>query len=118
LGTLLPALSERPEFREAVATGKPLISGALPGTIDLQLQFSVYVPVVDDGAVTHVMAMTFPTLVLSELLAQQNLPESWTAGLVDRTGTIFARHPRADKTVGLKANREILDRLDEQNEAF
>jgi PAS domain S-box-containing protein len=118
LGTLLPALSGRPEFREAVETRKPVISAARTGTIDPQLQFSVYVPVVDDGTVTRVLAMTFPTRMLSELLAQQNLPEGWTAGLVDRTGTIFARHPRADKTVGLKANREILDRLDEQNEAF
>jgi PAS domain S-box-containing protein len=117
LGASLPKLGGTDELWDAVATGKPRISGAFTGVVDPQRQFSIYVPILQDGQVTHVLTMTFPTRRLNELLSQQNLPEGWTGSVVDRTGTIFARHPRPE-IVGLKASAEILAMPEDQSEGF
>jgi PAS domain S-box-containing protein len=118
LGTPLPPLLGTPEMWETMASGKSRISNAFTATVDPQPQFSVYVPVIADGRVTHILAMTFPTRMLNELLAQQNLPEHWTGSVIDRSGTIFARHPRSEKTVGLRASPEILAMPEDQSEGF
>ena len=110
LGTPLPPLLGTPEMWETMASGKSRISNAFTATVDPQPQFSVYVPVIADGRVTHILAMTFPTRMLNELLAQQNLREHWTGSVIDRSGDL-ARHPRSEKTVGLRASPEILRRL-------
>jgi PAS domain S-box-containing protein len=118
LGTPLPAVLGSRQFKSAVATGQPQISGVLVGTIDPQPEFAIHVPVVEDGAVTRVLTMVFPTSTLNEFLARQNLPAGWTVSTLDRTGTIFARHPRSEKIVGLKASQDILDMPEAQSEGF
>lgn len=118
LGATLPPTTRSREFAKAVATGEPAISNLITGTIDPQPQFTVYQPIVKNGSVTRVLAMTFPTRRLNALLRAQHLPDEWMLAAIDRNGTIIANPDDMAPVLGQKASPEILALSAEQSEGF
>jgi PAS domain S-box-containing protein len=118
LGTVLPRVAGTPEFWQVVATATPRIGNVFTSVVDGNPSFAVLVPIVEDGHTVAILGMIFPTEVLSKLLDDQHLPESWTLGATDRTGTIVARHNGTERVAGTKASPEVMAMPPGQNEAL
>ena len=115
LGTELPGTIGTTEFAEALATGEPRISGRFTSMIDPQPQFTIYQPIVVDG-VKRVLAMTFPTRMLNELLRAQHLPPEWAVSAIDGHGTIVAKPEDDAPLLGQQTSPEVLELLAEHSD--
>jgi PAS domain S-box len=99
------ALPRNPEFevdRRAVETRRPQVSGLLTGAVARAPLLIVVVPVIHDGAVTHLLSLTISQERLNALLSPERLPDGWVAGIVDRDGIIIARSKNAQLFVGTR----------------
>jgi two-component sensor histidine kinase len=64
-----------------------------------------------DGGEVDVNVMT-PARALSRLVAEQRLPDRWTATILDGDGRVIARNRRAEDFIGRLATPDVLARLD------
>jgi signal transduction histidine kinase len=91
-GAALPRLAQTQDFRIAVATRERRISDLSVGTVDRQSEVAVYVPIARDDRAPLVLAMAFPPEAIAQLLAAQGYPPEWAVFVIDRQGTMIARH--------------------------
>ena len=91
-------------------TGKPLISGLFTSRTLGGLTSAVEVPVLVEGKVASVLAMTITAGRLDDLLRRQNLPHHGVAALLNGVGTIVARTRDSEKFVGSKGSAELIRR--------
>ena len=99
-----------------VATGKPQISDLIMGAVLRRPILVVGVPVFRDGQVVYVLAMGLGPEVLSSLLKEHRLSPDWTAGILDRNGTIVARNRELDRFLGKPASPMLLEAMREPAE--
>jgi PAS domain S-box-containing protein len=87
----------RDRFDHSVQTGSPGVSDLI--AINHGPQITTYFPVLRDGR-RAVLMMSFAVGELARVLAEQNLPPTWTVALIDRQGLILARSKAMAQFVG------------------
>ena len=103
-GTKLPPL-HHDRAREALVSGRPLVSGVFYSQTLHRLEVSTYIPV-EAATRRYTLLMVLSTDEIERILAAQNSPPSWIVSVADRDGHILARtrflDRFADKLVGPK----------------
>jgi len=117
-GTPTSRLEDGSDFEQAVASRQLLVSNLFYASLGGRPQFSIHLPIVEADQVRRVLSISFPVTVLARLLAAQQLPETWTVGVSDRTRTIMARHDNSEAFVGRRVPAQAPRVPDGQTEAF
>jgi signal transduction histidine kinase/ActR/RegA family two-component response regulator len=115
-GEPLPRATNTEMHDRIVATGKPQISDLIMGAVLRRPIMVVGVPVFRDGQVVYVLAMGLGPEILSSLLEEQSLSPDWTAGILDRKGTIAARNRELDRFLGKPVSPMLLEAMREPAE--
>jgi PAS domain S-box-containing protein len=116
-GTLRPLLRSADLVKEAVRTRSVQISGAFRGATQDHFQVSVFVPVIEEDRVTHVLMKSFELSEISKTLLDQTLPASWTVAVIDRNNLIVASNRAGDEFGGTPATQSLVDRIAQADEA-
>ena len=116
-GTLLPQLPNPPVLLEHILkTGQPGLSDLFVGPIVGKLIYIVAVPVIRDGSIVYSLNASASPTQMTKLLAEQKLPDSWRASIIDGSGNIVARTHEMDKFLGSKATPDLLKRMSATSE--
>lgn len=111
-GTPLPQLPASPVLLQHILkTGQPGLSDLFLGPIVGKLIYIVAVPVKRDGSTVYSLNAAAPPDQMAKLLAEQKLPDSWRASIIDSSGNIVARTHDMDKFLGRKATPDLLQRM-------
>lgn len=110
-GTKLLNVKGQAHWDEALATGKPALSGFRIGTVTGVKNFAFAMPVKVDGQLRYMLIATINAKFLAEILNRQKLPPEWTATLLDKNGIIMARNIYHDKFSGQKASDYLLNKI-------
>jgi PAS domain S-box-containing protein len=102
-GSVLPKTGNPAAIDEARLKRQPVIADLSPGPVTGALGIVVHVPVVKNGEVKYLLNAIFYPGPLAELLAQQQLPPSWVATIIDRNQIVAARTGDAKKYFGKPA---------------
>jgi signal transduction histidine kinase/DNA-binding response OmpR family regulator len=117
VNTLLPLGAKAPPSTSAAdndtvfRTGKPLIMNMLKGSVTGSLLVGMKVPVVRNGEVKYVLTGTILPERLNALLALQNLPDGWSASIVDAKRTIVARTHSPGRYVGEQGSPALMEAM-------
>lgn len=98
-GAALPVLRNEQTFR-ALDEGKPQVSNLFLGRTTGRFQVATYMPVIRSDGTRFVLAMGLKIEDVSRVLTNEKMPDSWTATIADRTGTILGRSRALDKFSG------------------
>lgn len=104
------------ELTAAAAAPMPTVTNLLIDPVTGLRGVAVVVPLPATAREAAVGAWV-PTGRLAELLVRQNLPSSWIAGVIDRSGTLAARSRDMSTYVGRKASAPLLAKMTQSNEA-
>jgi Cache domain len=115
-GEPLPSQGDPGGLLRVFDTGMPLISGLFQGRLTRSYIVGVGVPVRRDSEVRYALSAGLAPDRLSQLLAQQNLPQGWIAGILDGSGIIVARTVEAERLIGQKGSPELVRRMQEARE--
>lgn len=118
-GDPLPLSGNPDQFRRALETGEPAISGIYIGGVTRAPVISIVVPVFSHGGnrnPVYGLAMGILPERVNEILRRQKIPPDWVAGIVDSTGTIVARTLGGEQLVGKKASTAFMRALTEDPE--
>ena len=85
--------------QRALATATPQVSGVFVARDQNSWQVSTYLPVFRETG-NFVLIMSFKADEIGFILAQQNLPATWTVSVIDRNDTIIARSRDAGALIG------------------
>ncbi len=110
-GNKLPTWAEQSFFQELLVTKKPTHSGFRIGRITGNKNFSIAVPIKQQGVIKYVLVATIKTAFLAKTLNRQKLPENWTATILDKDGIIMARNVFHEKFSGEKASETLLQKI-------
>jgi PAS domain S-box-containing protein len=110
-GAPLPVDGQPARSKGVFDSARPAVSDLFFGKVAQRRLFSVIVPIVDGGKVTHVLGAGVTPEAASALLRQQNLPPDWIAAVFDSTGTIVARSHQLEQYLGQKASPSLLQSL-------
>jgi hypothetical protein len=107
LGHPVPAasvgLGEIKAGRKVFVSGLMVDAGEKPGL------YFVSVPIVDQGTVVAMLTAGLPPQRLQRLLFEAGLREGWSAGIVDRDGTLLARSRLPERYVGGPAQTPMIE---------
>jgi len=104
------AFSDDSAFDVALKTGRPAVSDIGGGTAVVQPTVRLRVPVVVGGAIRYVLSAPLDPAMFRDILAAQQLPPNWIAGLVDRNRRLIARIP--DVPPGTPVSDDLRAELD------
>ncbi len=107
-GTALPQSADLEIIRRVVETRQPYVSDLLAGAFTGQPSVKVYVPVIENGAVHHVLNLAAPPYFISRILQNHVQISGWGAAEVDRNGLVVARSTNEEKFAGHLAMPEYL----------
>lgn len=110
-GTKLPSWSDQHFFQEILKTQRPVLSGFRFGLITKRKNFSLAIPIKINNVMKYILVATVNTDYLNEILRRQNLPESWTATVVDQDGMIVARNIHHEKFSGEKISDYLMEKI-------
>jgi signal transduction histidine kinase/CheY-like chemotaxis protein len=94
--------------RRVFATAQPVLSGILNSATTGGPESAVEVPVLAQGKVVYLLAMSISPERLNELLRRQTLPPDGVAAIFNGTGAIVARTHGAEKFPGSKGLAEFI----------
>ena len=117
-GHKLPSWADQKFFQEIVETGKPVSSGFRIGRVTGLKNFSIAYPLKKDGKIEYVIVATVNLTYIEELLKRQELPEGWTATILDQNGVIIGRNLHHDKFAGQPAASFLLEKLKQEEHFF
>jgi len=107
---------------EAVAlilkTGRPAVSNLFFGPTAKRPLLAVAVPVVRDGRIKYILGVSTSPEYLTDILAQQQLPTTWTTTVIDRNKKIVARSQDLDRLLGGPGNPMLAQRSREATGGF
>lgn len=103
-GVPLPSIGNRAAHERAIATGQRQISDMFVGTVNRQPLASVHVPVVHDGKPIYNVIVTLHPQSFLRILREQQMPDGWLSGIIDRTGKFVARSRDHDRFVNTLAS--------------
>ena len=110
--SFLPKLTEHSRVTEMARSPRPRIDDliALP-SLGSAPHIPLRVPVLRDGMLRYVLWVGLRVEAVTEILATGSWPPSWTATVLDRTGTVAARSREHERWVGRPGNAEIGEML-------
>ncbi|HYE51971.1 MAG TPA: sensor histidine kinase [Azospirillaceae bacterium] len=111
-GAPLPRRVGTPRLERVLATAAPQVTDLFVGVPLGRRLVAVDVPVMRGGRVEMVLSTGVTPAGLTGLLEAQGLPAGWIVVVADRSGTIVARIPSADRFVGQSINTAILKQLE------
>lgn len=117
-GEELPNMSDQDFFIETLKEKKPVISGFRIGRVSKRKNFSIAVPVFQNGELKYVLVATVNNEFLEKALKRQKLPENWTATILDKSGIIIARNIFHEKFSGEKASDKLLEFISGEEHFF
>ncbi|HTY04165.1 MAG TPA: EAL domain-containing protein [Rhodocyclaceae bacterium] len=98
----LPRTRDMERVQQMFATGKPLISNLVTGTVARRPLVTVDVPVVRNGRVLYDLNAVLLSTRLDGMLQTQRMPAGWMSVIFDRTGTVAAQSGISDSYIGRK----------------
>ncbi len=111
LGTAGLQSGDSASIKQVFLTARPSVSGPFKSPISNQIVVAVSVPIIRDGKVVYCLRMVLLASSLSNLLADQRLPNEWNAAILDQRGLIVARAHNSDRYVGTLAPNYLVSRL-------
>lgn len=87
-GVPLPATRDPLSARRVIETGRPQVSAAFVGTISHQQVTALGVAVLVAGQARYCLRAIVPVTELKAILAQQHLPEGWSAAVLEENAPI------------------------------
>ena len=102
-----PLIGSVETVRLAGQTRRPVVSGLFRSRVSQLPTLAVDVPVLRDGTVRYVLALSVRASSLSDLLSNQSLPDGWVASVTDASDHVVARNLRPDKFVGGFASPDV-----------
>lgn len=112
----IPTLARSIQLKRRMETGKPSVSDLFMGSVEGRLIFTIAVPVKRDGSTIYSLNATVAPAQFSRILAEQKLPNSWRAAIIDSTGSVVARTHGMEKFVGKKVTPDLLRRMSVSDE--
>ena len=117
LGEPLGAHGNPAEIARLWREARPIVSDVFTSTVTGQPVVTVDVPVFGDkGRLNYGLSLVLTPEMLTGILQRQKLPEDWISSITDSGGTTVARSALAQRFVGIKANPELLARLQSRAE--
>ena len=113
-GAALPDSSPFPVYENVIGTRSTYISSLKRGLRHRHVLF-VAVPVVENASVRYGLAMTMVPSEMSDVLADQKLPQDWVAAIIDADGTLVARNRNPHRFVGANATPDIRQYITERS---
>ena len=104
--------------RRAFETGQFQVSDVFAGAVLGSPIVTVEVPVIREGAPPLGLAVIMEPKIFLALLDDNDLPEGWLAGLIDRKGNFIARSRDHDGTVGKSASEGFRTTAQRSNEGW
>ncbi|QNA89770.1 hypothetical protein G4G28_17095 [Massilia sp. Dwa41.01b] len=101
----LPALMQR------YGAERTLVSDIFYAPPLKRYDFTMQVPVRQDGVLRYHLVLGLHVGILQELLARQKFPSIWIASVVDRNGRVAARSREADRFIGTLLRAETRERI-------
>jgi two-component sensor histidine kinase len=103
--------------RDVVRTRAPLVSGLLSDPATGRPYLLVMVPVIRDGAVTHVLDLALePANVL--YLVLRDIPDGWLASVVDANMRVITRSRDPDRYIGQRGTPQFQEGVRTSNGSF
>jgi signal transduction histidine kinase/HAMP domain-containing protein len=94
-------IADRPYFIKAVQSAAFAIGEYQIGRVSGRANLNLAYPIFDDaGEVEGIVFAGLDLASFTEIIAAAQLPESYTLTVVDRRGTILARHPNPESWLG------------------
>ena len=104
---MLPAVHLAAE-RQAIQTGKIVISDAFFGPISKQYMVSAVTPVMRNGVTAYILSTAIPLRRLSGILENSPPGDGRVSVVVDRSNTVVARSERSELFTGTKVFSEFV----------
>lgn len=104
-GASLPWIGDRDYIRRIMTTGRPAVSDLVAGRTTGQLNVTVAVPVMADGVLRYILFAAIKPDALGRILADQEIPADWIAGIADTKQVLIARNRDPARFVG----RELIE---------
>ena len=102
------AQAQAPELiQEALRTQTPNVSGAFNSPVSPIKVVAVTVPIIQGGQATLALRAILTVQYFNRIIAADQLPSGWIAGIADRNGNIVARSLDPERFVGGKASQSF-----------
>ncbi len=108
LGAPLPRMGSMETMQAAIATRATAVSNLFTGGSAGQPAVAVEFPVIRNGQVAYVLAMSLQPQYLSTLMQKQGLPPGWLASVIDANDRVVARTVDIDRFVGKTATADVV----------
>jgi PAS domain S-box-containing protein len=99
-GASLPRIDDRDYFRRLAATGRPVVSDLVAGRTTGQMNVTVAVPVLREGALRYILFAAIKPEGLGRILAEERIPADWIATISDTSQVIVARNRNPARFIG------------------
>ena len=96
-------VDERESFTRAVSSGLPAVSGLQAGPRTGDPGYLVRLPVFRDVSLLYVLSASVSPGSMRDILAEQKLPDQWSASVVDAHGRILAQYPGHAEALGRRS---------------
>lgn len=107
-GAALPAIPYVPEHQAAISQGRTYISNLTLTPVVPQPVMFVSMPIMRDGTHKYTLSAVALAKSFTDSIAVRQPVNDITVAIVDREGTIAARHPNGEKFIGTKAMPDIV----------
>lgn len=107
-GTPLPRLEVDGEFRRSIERGQTYVSNLITGPALQRPVLFVAVPVGRTGQPRYTLSYVMAPTAFSTAMSMERISPGLVVSIVDRTGTVAARHPGGDRFVGERATPDVL----------
>ncbi len=108
-GPPLPPTGNVKAAQQVIRTGRPAVSGLFTGSVSGQFVTALGVPLRVRRTPVYCLRMVTMAKEYTGLLADQHLPQGWTATLIDAEGTIVGRTRSATAFVGTRIDAALLE---------
>lgn len=113
-GTPLPMTADPDTRARVLKSGTPQVSNLFLGALFKRPFLNVDVPVMQDGKLRYILAMTFEPSYIHEVLREQNLPPGWVSGVSDANGMVIARSAMHEQFLNTRLPEDLLSRRGER----
>jgi diguanylate cyclase (GGDEF)-like protein len=112
-GEPMPLSGDSAQAKLVIETGRPTVSGVFDGSVSSTRVTSLGVRVSVRGEPKYCLRMIMRVTEFINLLREQNLPEDWTATIIDANGVIIARSRSPEEFIGVKVLPSVKEALDQ-----
>ena len=114
----LPTAASLKMMKSVAADRQPFVSNVFIGTASRRPAVIVAVPVARHDEVRYVLDFPFEPVRFTRMLEEAGLAPGWIGVITDRAGSVVARAPDAEASVGHPAARSWIEKTAGSNEGF